>query len=49
MNIRSKTLDLQNATDSPWLKRMGLVGFSFFFIKGMLWILIPLLAHSVVF
>ncbi len=31
---------------SPMLKRMGLAGFSFFFIKGMLWVLIPILAHS---
>jgi len=35
--------------DSRWLKRMGAVGFSFFFIKGMLWILIPLLAHMAIF
>jgi len=34
---------------SPLLRRMGLAGFSFFFIKGMLWLLIPILAHSVFF
>jgi hypothetical protein len=26
-----------------WLKRAGLLGFLFFFVKGLLWILIPLL------
>ena len=26
---------------TPWIKRIGLAGFSFFFIKGMLWLLIP--------
>ena len=26
-----------------WLKRLGLVGFLFFLIKGLLWILIPVL------
>ena len=26
-----------------WLKRLGLAGFLFFAIKGMLWILIPVL------
>jgi len=34
---------------SPWLKRMGLAGFSFFFIKGMLWLLIPIMVHSAFF
>ena len=34
---------------SPMLRRMGLAGFSFFFIKGMLWLLIPILAHSALF
>jgi hypothetical protein len=34
---------------SNMLKRMGLAGFSFFFIKGMLWVLIPILAHSALF
>ena len=32
-----------------WLKRMGLAGFLFFFLKGMLWLLIPWLAHSAMF
>ena len=25
----------------PWLKRIGFYGFMFFFIKGMLWLLLP--------
>lgn len=24
-----------------WLKRLGLAGFLFFFIKGMMWLLVP--------
>ena len=31
------------------LRRMGLVGFSFFLIKGLLWLLIPILAHLALF
>lgn len=26
-----------------WLKRLGIVGFLFFLIKGLLWLFIPLL------
>ena len=26
-----------------WLKRLGAIGFLFFLIKGLLWILIPLM------
>lgn len=32
-----------------WVKRMGVAGFTFFFLKGMLWLLIPWLAHSTLF
>ena len=32
-----------------WLKRMGMAGFTFFFVKGLLWLLIPWLAHSALF
>lgn len=35
------------ATTESWLKRIGFAGFVFFFLKGMLWLLIPWLAHSV--
>jgi hypothetical protein len=27
----------------PWLKRLGLVGFAFFLIKGLLWLVLPVL------
>jgi hypothetical protein len=30
----------------PWLKRVGVVGFLFFLIKGLMWLLLPgLLAY----
>jgi len=32
-----------------WMRRLGLAGFSFFFIKGMLWLLLPFLAHLTLF
>lgn len=25
----------------PWLKRLGVVGFLFFLVKGLLWLLVP--------
>jgi hypothetical protein len=25
----------------PWLRRLGLAGFLFFLIKGLLWLLVP--------
>ena len=25
----------------PWLKRLGLIGFAFFLIKGLLWLVLP--------
>lgn len=27
----------------PWLKRIGIAGFLFFLIKGLMWLLIPYL------
>jgi hypothetical protein len=36
-------------TQTHWLKRIGVAGFLFFFLKGMLWLLIPWLAHSAMF
>lgn len=27
----------------PWIKRIGIYGFLFFLIKGLLWLLIPFL------
>jgi hypothetical protein len=28
---------------TPWLKRIGLAGFLFFLIKGLLWLIVPAL------
>lgn len=28
------------------VKKLGVAGFTFFLVKGLLWILIPLAAHS---
>ncbi len=29
----------------PWLKRVGFYGFIFFFIKGLLWLLVPVVLY----
>ncbi len=29
----------------PWLKRGGFYGFIFFFIKGLLWLLVPVVLY----
>ena len=26
-----------------WLRRLGLAGFAFFFVKGLLWLIVPML------
>ena len=44
----NETNDVSNH-QAHWLRRMGIAGFLFFFLKGMLWLLIPWLAHSTVF
>jgi len=49
MYLKSTELEVHNTTSPHWLKRMGLAGFLFFFIKGMLWLLLPWLAHSAMF
>jgi hypothetical protein len=49
MNILSSADKIASGPASNRLKQMGLVGFSFFFIKGLLWLLIPILAHSALF
>lgn len=35
--IKPKRLSLT----CPWIKRLGLAGFVFFLLKGMLWLLVP--------
>lgn len=31
----------QNTLAKTWLKRLGLAGFLFFLIKGLLWLIVP--------
>lgn len=33
----------QNSFFEKWIKRFGVAGFLFFFIKGMLWLIVPAL------
>jgi len=50
MNLKSENLNtLDENHDRHFLKRMGLAGFTFFFLKGLLWLLVPWLAHSTIF
>ena len=50
MYVKSNSVNLQTEVRGRHLlKRMGLAGFLFFFLKGMLWLLIPWIAHSAFF
>jgi hypothetical protein len=51
MNVRSKSSgpDARPTTGIRWLKRLGFAGFAFFLIKGLMWLLVPWLAHSALF
>ncbi len=49
MYMKTKASHSEGDTRGHYLKRMGLAGFAFFFIKGLLWLLIPWLAHSAIF
>jgi len=50
MYLKSEDLNPQSANHGRhFLKRMGLAGFTFFFLKGLLWLLVPWLAHSAIF
>ncbi len=45
---RPHTAELDVASDSgtrcpPWLRRLGMAGFLFFLVKGLLWLLAPAL------
>ncbi|MEJ2360064.1 MAG: hypothetical protein P8Z75_01355 [Gammaproteobacteria bacterium] len=41
-SVKSKRFSLS----CPWLKRLGIAGFIFFLVKGLLWLLVPgLLAY----
>lgn len=41
----SQLLSAQNKDKQYLLKRFGQFGFIFFFLKGLLWIIVPLLAY----
>ncbi len=49
MYMKTRTYNPITAGRGLFLKRMGLAGFAFFFLKGLLWLLIPWLAHSAIF
>jgi len=46
MNLIHNAQKIAAGPASTLLRRMGFAGFSFFFIKGMLWLLVPILASS---
>jgi hypothetical protein len=46
MLVNAQESNVSPAGHTNWLKRMGLAGFMFFFLKGMAWLIIPWLAHS---
>lgn len=49
LTITGKTHDMNALTYSEnsgpasasWLKRLGTAGFAFFFVKGLLWLIVP--------
>lgn len=43
--IHEKTPTAIPAKCMRWMKRIGLIGFLFFLIKGLLWLLIPALLY----
>jgi hypothetical protein len=49
MHMKTNTSKTQGTPRGYFLKRMGMAGFAFFFLKGLLWLLIPWLAHSALF
>ena len=42
------TTDKVPSARAKWLKRAGIVGFWFFFIKGLLWLAAPLVFYVMV-
>lgn len=34
-----------NERSSAWIKRFGAIGFTFFFVKGLLWMAAPLVFY----
>jgi hypothetical protein len=33
--------EIDEAARTGWLKRLGAAGFAFFFLKGLLWLIVP--------
>ena len=46
MYTNEKETGSQPMLSTHWVRRMGLAGFAFFFLKGRLWLIVPWLAHS---
>ena len=42
------TNDNATSTRAKWLKRAGIAGFWFFFIKGLLWLAAPLVFYFMI-
>ena len=47
MTAITNDISTQTLPRSTWLKRAGLVGFWFFFIKGLLWLVAPVFFYVV--
>jgi len=47
MNTQSLTLPSIHSSGTllRWLKRFGVAGFTFFLIKGLLWLIVPALVY----
>ena len=41
--IKANTHIEKNEAAKTWLKRLGFWGFMFFFVKGLLWLIVPAL------
>lgn len=41
MDINLKQIIEQHCPIPVWARRLGVVGFLFFFIKGLLWLIVP--------
>lgn len=48
MYLKTKVSNSPAAHRRHVLKRMGLAGLAFFFVKGLLWLLVPWLVHSAI-
>ena len=44
MTVLGQDLRVSDMGTATWIKRLGLWGFLFFLVKGLLWLLVPALA-----